>query len=239
MKTRHGEYGLDLPWVPLFLVLGAAPCLFLGGVRWMLGDHGGGLALFAGGALMAFGAVTFLFTTRRGKFQVWDELLRPLRGDERVLDVGCGRGAVSLLAAQRLESGRVVAVDTWSAQGQTDNTEANFWRNAEAEGVKDKVEVRTADMRQLPFDDGTFDWVVSNLALHEVPKFEERAQAVRELARVLKPGGTLLLADTRDTNTYASTLEKAGLHGVNVRSLGPRAWYGGPWNATKLVTARK
>ena len=63
-------------------------------------------------------AGTYLFATRTGKFVVWDELLASLnlRGDERILDVGCGRGAVLLLAAQRLRSGLATGLDLWQAQ---------------------------------------------------------------------------------------------------------------------------
>jgi arsenite methyltransferase len=63
--------------------------------------------------IFALSAASFLFTTRPGKFAVWSELLDGLRlrGDERLLDVGCGRGAVLLLAAKRLTSGRAVGIE--------------------------------------------------------------------------------------------------------------------------------
>src|SRR5438270_621724 len=59
-------------------------------------------------------------TGRFRKFAVWAELLDrlDLRGDERLLDVGCGRGAVLLMAARRLPRGRAVGVDVWSARDQ-------------------------------------------------------------------------------------------------------------------------
>ena len=62
---------------------------------------------FAGAGLGAV-AVGGLYSTRPGKFEVWAELLDELdlRGDEHILDIGCGRGAVLLLAAERLPGGR-------------------------------------------------------------------------------------------------------------------------------------
>src|ERR1041384_2508906 len=65
-----------------------------------------------------------LHTSRRGKFLVWEELLDGLhlRGDERVLDLGCGRGAVLLLAAQRLTTGWAVGVDLWHTADQSGNS---------------------------------------------------------------------------------------------------------------------
>lgn len=239
VKTRHGEYGIDAPYVPVFMLLGAAPLAFFGVQRAFYGDVIGALSMLGSALFMGASVLTFWFTTRTGKFQVWSELLTPLRGDERVLDVGCGRGTVLLLAAERLQTGRAIGVDIWDTNDQSGNGEDALWRNADAEGVRDRVEVKTGDMRTLPFEDASFDWVVSSLAVHNLKKPEDRAQSVREMARVLKPGGFLLLADFRHIARYAKTAEQAGLKNVSERSLGWRFWYGGPWVATKLVTARK
>jgi ubiquinone/menaquinone biosynthesis C-methylase UbiE len=95
-------------------------------------------------------------------------------------------------------------------------------------------------MRQLPFADGSFDVVVSSLAIHNVPGAGERARALREAARVLKKGGKLAIADIRHTRVYASELEACGLKIIDRRSLGVRFWYAaGPWAATRLVAAIK
>src|SRR5713101_10177795 len=96
-----------------------------------------------------------LYASRRGKFVVWSELLDQLslRGDERILDLGCGRGAVLLLAAQHLTTGRTVGVDLWRSADQSSNSAEAARRNAIAEGVADRVELHTADMTALPFED--------------------------------------------------------------------------------------
>jgi ubiquinone/menaquinone biosynthesis C-methylase UbiE len=88
-------------------------------------------------------------------------------------------------------------VDVWSAKDQSGNAEQVTHRNAALEGVADRIELHTADMRRLPFDDGSFDVVVSSLAIHNVPGAGERAKALREAARVLKQGGKLAIADIR------------------------------------------
>jgi hypothetical protein len=95
----------------------------------------------------------FVYATRAGKFAVWSELLDrlDLKGDERVLDVVCGRGAVLLMAARRLPRGWAVGVDVWSTKDQSGNAEQVTRRNADLEGVADRVELHTANMRQLPF----------------------------------------------------------------------------------------
>src|SRR5262249_59813407 len=82
-----------------------------------------------------------LYTSLRGKFLVWGELLDwlGLRGDERVLDLGCGRGAVLLLAAHRLTTGRAVGVDLWRKSDQSGNAAEATRRNAVAQAVADPL----------------------------------------------------------------------------------------------------
>ena len=112
-------------------------------------------------------------------------------------------------------------------------------RNASLEGVSDRVDIETGDMRALPFPDGTFDVVVSSLAIHNISSNAARAQAVAEAWRVLKGGGRLAIADIRATARYAETLSTLGATGVARRRLGWRFWYGNPLAATTLVTASK
>src|SRR5262249_8527024 len=111
-----------------------------------------------------------LYTTLRGKFVVWANLLVQLglRGDERILDLGCGRGAVLLLAAQHLTTGQAVGMDLWRGGDQSGNAADATRRNAVTEGVADRVELHTADMTALPLDDDSFDLVVSSLAMHNI-----------------------------------------------------------------------
>src|SRR6476646_9743913 len=91
-----------------------------------------------------------------------------VRGDEGILDLGCGRGAVLLLAAQHLTTGRAVGVDLWRKEDQSGNAMEATRHNAVVEGVEDRVELQTADMTLLPFANDSFDLVVSNVAVHNV-----------------------------------------------------------------------
>jgi ubiquinone/menaquinone biosynthesis C-methylase UbiE len=186
--------------------------------------------------------VAFVFhTTLRGKFVVWAELLDKmgLRGDERILDLGCGRGAVLLLAARHLTTGRAVGVDLWRSADQSGNSAEATRRNAVTEGVADRVELHTGDMTALPFEDNSFDVVVSSLAIHNIKGRAGREKAVDEAVRVLRPGGRLLIADIRGTRQHEAHLAKIGMSDVTRRRLGWRFWWGGPWAATRLVTATK
>jgi arsenite methyltransferase len=241
MLRRKGEYGFDAPYVPALMALGAL--LLYGGaaIRAGHGDVGGMVSMGASGMFLAASAASYVYATRTGKFFAWDLVLDglALRPSDAVLDLGCGRGAVLLLAAQRLSTGRATGVDLWQQQDQSGNSLSAAQRNAQAEGIGERVVLETADMRELPFSDATFDVVVSSLAIHNIPTAEGRARAVREAIRVLRPGGKIALADFRFTSDYAAEIAKAGFVDVVHRSLGPSFWYGGPWAATRLVTARK
>src|SRR5262249_52977916 len=113
---RKGSYGIDAPY--LLPVLGV---LFVANV--VNGALSGSVCPFVGAAVVLACAGCGLYTSRQGKFLVWAELLDrlALRGDERVLDLGCGRGAVLLLAAQHLTTGRAVGVDLWRRGHQSGN----------------------------------------------------------------------------------------------------------------------
>ena len=148
------------------------------------------------------------------------------KGDEVVLDVGCGRGLMMVGAARRLTTGRAVGVDIWSERDQSDNLEIAAITNAQIEGVIDLVSVQTADMRQLPFADHSFDVIVSNWVVHNVEPQEERAKALSEMMRVLRPNGTILLADIVNRQEYLTEFSRLGMSNTRlvVRSVW-RDWF--------------
>ncbi|MFO0784549.1 MAG: class I SAM-dependent methyltransferase [Phycisphaerales bacterium] len=139
------------------------------------------------------------------------------RGDETVLDVGCGLGVMLIGAAKRLTTGTAVGIDTWQTQDLSGNRPEGTLENARREGVADRVTVKTADMRQIPYPDGHFDVIVSNAAIHNLYKADERDAAVREIARVLKPGGACIVSDVRHEGQYASVLRANGVTDVKRR----------------------
>src|SRR5262245_8967828 len=155
-KSRlKASYGLDAPYllpIPLIIV---AWNVVQGFISWMLWP-------FVAAAIVTACMGCGLFTSRRGKFIVWAALLdeMKLRGNERILDVGCDRGAVLLMAAKHVTTGRAVGIDLWKRQDQSGNCAKATFANATVEGVADRVELHTADMTLLPFEDNGFDFVL-------------------------------------------------------------------------------
>lgn len=225
---RRGSYGIDAPYAPAFLTGLAIVYLALA---------------IGSGKPMLWGAFCFILAcdafylhgTLRGKFVLWSELLDrlSLRGDERILDLGCGRGAVLMMAAQRLTSGRAVGIDLWRSVDQSGNSAEATRRNAVVEGVADRVDLHTGDMTALPFEDNTFDVIVSSLAIHNISGRAGREKAISEAVRVLRPGGQLMILDVRSTAQYQRALKKFGMNDVTRTRL---RWWSWP---SRLVTATK
>ncbi|MGH3190333.1 MAG: class I SAM-dependent methyltransferase [Streptosporangiaceae bacterium] len=228
---QRPRYGVDALPVPAVLGAAGLACCLAAARR-----RPGRIATAAAGTVLLAHTGFFLHTTLRGKLRIWErELDRAgLAGNEQLLDLGCGRGAVLIKAARRLPAGRAVGVDLWTRDQSGNSPEATL-ANAAAAGVADRVEVHTADMTALPFADGSFDVVTSALAIHNIRSPEGRYRAVDEAMRVLRPGGQLLVADVSPmARKYAAHIGQGTLRG-----LGLEYWYGGPWFGVTLLHAVK
>ena len=216
------NYGLDAPTVVRnLLVIGVA--LVTSNIVFRLVRTGSGTrAVMAnglwGGTAMIATALLMIWASRVGKIRLVERVVGGLglRGDEQVLDVGCGHGLMLIAVARRLTAGRVTGVDIWSQRDQANNSAAATLRNAELEGVVERLEVRDGDARSLPFADASFDAVVSNLVIHNIPSRLERDQALREIARVLRPGGKVAIIDLLHARHYGGVLEALGFEDVHV-----------------------
>jgi arsenite methyltransferase len=225
-RMERPDYGIDAPGVVRNLFLAGA----IGWLVWgtaQLGLWSGQLVIPVSGTRLIFPLTGMGFGcgigfTLMGVWMVWDSKIGKVRsrerllrrinwtGAERVLDVGCGRGLMLIGAAKRLTTGRATGIDIWQAEDLSGNRPEATLENARREGVLDRIEVQTGDMRQMPFADNTFDVVVSRAAIHNLYETGDRAQAISEIARVLKPGGRALIEDIRHHQQYAAVFTKHG-----------------------------
>jgi arsenite methyltransferase len=247
IREHKGDYGIDGSFhtvsargQAIGVAAASAALAALAGISLTRGKRLTAALTGTSAAAIAASAALYIYATKAGKFEVWNRILDDLRlqGDETVLDMGCGRGAVLLATAKRLPRGRAIGIDLWQAD-QTDNSPSATLANAELENVADRIELHTADMTALPLDDNSVDVTVSSLAIHNIPSHEGRRQALGEAMRVLRPGGRLAIADLRETRQQAAHLRERGWNNVRRISIGWRMWYGGPWVSTRLVTATK
>ena len=170
---------------------------------------------------MLITSLLMVWSSKAGKLRKREMLIESLRlkGNETVLDVGCGRGLLLNEAAKHLPNGKAIGVDLWQTMDQSGNKPEVTWENARAEGVAERVEIKTGDMRELPLPDASVDAVVASLSIHNIPNKEGRAKAIQEIHRVLKPGGQIALLDFMATDEYFATLRSIGWKDVQVSGL--------------------
>ncbi|MFC5729036.1 MULTISPECIES: class I SAM-dependent methyltransferase [Nocardioides] len=158
----------------------------------------------AGGLMWRLGMASDLSLLYRAASEIGRQ-----RAGARILDIPCG-GGVALRGLKAGQGVEYVAADI--AQAMLDRT----MRAAERRGVADQVAPQLADVADLPFDDASFDLVVTFTGLHCFP---DPARAVVELARVLKPGGVI---------TGSAVLKGTGLRHKPLRVVGRAAGLLGP-----------
>ncbi len=241
-QSKNPDYGVDAPNVLRNLFLIGAACLLFGifgprQIHMAQVDFLPRPTLLGTGTLLVLEGFLFLFYVKVGKYHHRDRMLslRKWRGDEQVLDVGCGRGLLLAGAAKLLASGgKATGIDIWSNVDMGGNSEAATLHNLELEGVSDPCTLLGIPAQEMPFPDETFDVILSNLCLHNIYDRETRRQAVQQIVRVLKPGGVAILSDYKLTGEYAQQLRQADL-------LVQRRW-GNPlytFPPLRIVVARK
>ena len=218
-------YGLDAPPVVRNLSLVALVCWLMFGVSfttWLPITIDG---LIWPALSFSLGAAAMIWSSGSGKLRRRERLLNQLtwQGNERVLDVGCGRGLMAVAAARRVPRGRVTGIDIWQSEDLSGNGAAAVAGNAAREGVAGLVTTQTADMRELPFEPGSMDIVVSSVAIHNIYQVEGRDRAIDEIVRVLAPSGQVLIDDIRHLPQYAARLRAAGFE-VTLSS-GMASWF--------------
>ncbi len=249
--TQRPQYGIDAPGLVRFFFIAGTVALAVFLVALLSSVFGLTLkiiiaTIFGIAATYLLGMGCFMiYYSKVAKLKDSENLLNLVQwsGDELVLDVGCGRGLMLVGAAKRLTSGKAIGIDLWQQQDQANNSADAALSNAAIEGVIERIEVKTADMRQLPFPENYFDAIVSNWTVHNLEAAADRQTALDEIVRVLKPNGTIVLSDIVNQAEYAKHFELRGLVNVQlynnpVRDLVLKAVSFGSF-APSAVSARK
>src|SRR5260370_27854885 len=150
----------------------------------------------------------------RGKFRelrLRTATLARMQPGEQVLDVGCGTGTLAMEVARRVgRAGRVAGVDP--------GTEQIARARSKAARSHVPIEFQIGVIEQLPFPDQTFDVVLSTLMMHHLPDDLKR-QGLAEIARVLKLGGRLGIADFKRKKDRAGQAARFHAGGSGMQEL--------------------
>lgn len=192
VASSSGKLDFGYSWVwaygHLFFLV---PFLAVAGIAWLLSAPAWLVAvLLVPAAWALFGFLIMRFVANFNALPPLPTSAYLPEGRGNVLDLGCGLGRATIMVALARPNVHVTAVDNFSASYIRDHGEAPLARNLRIAGVDDRVTIREGDLLQLPFEDETFDALVSSFAIDHTA---DLARALAEAKRVLRPGGQFLL----------------------------------------------
>jgi ubiquinone/menaquinone biosynthesis C-methylase UbiE len=187
-KAQYGYYGLPMLAISVAIIVGIGIVIGLFWLKWL------GVAIVCFGVYLILSNGITLYVANRKKPPELEKMLK-LKGNENVLDVGCGLGRMAIGVAKRLTTGKVIGIDIWDKMELFNNRPERAYENAEIEGVRDKVEFKTGNILSIPFPDSSFDVVTCSSVVNNLHTNGEKFGALKEIFRVLKPGGTFLMME--------------------------------------------
>ena len=187
-KPHYGYYALPIMTGLSALIILAGILFFLFFVQLI------GIIILAFGFYLVASYGISIHFMRQDRAADVSEILK-LAGNENVLDVGCGLGKLTNGIAKQLNDGKVIGIDIWNKMEIPGNSAEKAYENAAIEGVRDKVEFKFGNVLDIPFPDTTFDLVTSSSVLNNLHGMDEKLKALKEIYRVIKPGGRFLLVE--------------------------------------------
>jgi len=153
--------------------------------------------------------VRYIFSTKGGDIQnkILELLLsRTELNGKNALDIGCGSAALTIKLAKKYPDIQVTGIDYWG--GPWGYSKKICEENSNIEGVASRTEFIQASASELPFDDDSFDLVVSNMTFHEVKDSNNKYDVVKEALRVVKKGGYFVFQDLFLFHFYYPDIEE-------------------------------
>ena len=164
----------------------AASALVLGAPWWLWAP----LVAFTLWALAGF--VVMRFVIRMNEISNLPTVSFLPAGEGTVLDIGCGTGRISIAMARARPAVKVTGLDNFSADYIHDHGDSNTERNFRLAGISERAAVQSGDMREMPFEDGSFDAAASCAAIDHLEP-ADIPKTLSEVNRVLRPSGQFLL----------------------------------------------
>lgn len=192
MDVLRYDFGYEWPWAYGHLIVAAVSVVFVA-LAWLLRRRAlAGLAAALVVWALAGSAIVHGALRLNLPLELPTAAFVP-EGAARVLDVGAGSGRATLAVLLARPQVRVTALDLFSNRfGIGQNTPERLVANARTAGVDGRLDVRSGDMRELPFGEASFDAAVSSFAIDHLNQDGVR-QSLAELHRVLRPNGQFLL----------------------------------------------
>ena len=215
---KKGNYGIDAPGIVLTFTIAGIAIILIGALLTIVATYN--IWIICIGIIVLAIGLGMVYSSKIGKYRMRDRVVQSLaiRGDETALDIGCGRGLLLNGIAAHLTTGKAYGVDIWNEQDLSGNTHDAVMQNAQSEGTAEKIEVKNADMRKLPFEDSSFDIIVSSMAIHNLRDETERQKALSEIARVARDNCKIVILDFKYVDDYRNILANNGFSESTVSS---------------------
>ncbi|MFX1568579.1 MAG: class I SAM-dependent methyltransferase [Promethearchaeota archaeon] len=143
----------------------------------------------------------YQFSEKGGNYQnfIHEKFIERLKGEKKIIDVGCGNGNLIIKAAKQNKMSDFVGVDYWGSDWEYSKKQC--MKNAELEGVKNIV-FKKGTASNLEFNDSEFNAAMSCLTFHEVKDTKDKTKCVTEIIRILKNNGKFILFDLFDNKKF-------------------------------------
>lgn len=146
----------------------------------------------------------------------------PWDGEGKILDIGCGSGALIIRAKKKFPQSQAVGLDYWGITW--DYAKEQCEKNAHIENT-DSIQFVNGNAASLCYEDGYFDAVISNFVFHEVRTVSDKRSLVKEALRVVKKGGAFAFQDMfevkrlyGDMDSFLEELNSWGVEDVHYES---------------------